>query len=312
MTSPPPSRPDTGPDTRMVAAFVIVALVWGSTWLVIKDQIGAMAAGWTIALRFVLGALGCIVLAGVRGESLWLDWRAQRIALAMGVLQFCANFQFVYRAEAFITSGIVAVLYALLMVPNALLARLFLGQGVSGRFLTGSAIAIAGIAVLLVHELRLAPTGDRVGLGIALALGGLLCASLANVLQGTRAVDGIAAIPLLAWGMVWGALIDGGLAYAMHGPPVFPAEPRFWAGALYLGLVGSVLTFPLYFALIRGWGAGRAAYNGVAVPIIAMLLSTRFDGYRWSLLAALGAALAMAGLLVALSGGRVSTPLPPE
>jgi drug/metabolite transporter (DMT)-like permease len=68
----------------------------------------------------------------------------------------------------------------------------------------------------------------------------------------------------------------------------------------YLAIIGSVVTFPLYFALIRDIGPGRAAYNGVLVPVVAMGLSTLFEGYRWTLLAGAGAALAMAGLVVAL------------
>jgi len=47
-------------------------------------------------------------------------------------------------------------------------------------------------------------------------------------------------------------------------------------------------------------GPGRAAYNSVLVPIVAMLLSTAFEGYRWSLLALTGAVVAFAGLIIAL------------
>ncbi len=75
---------------------------------------------------------------------------------------------------------------------------------------------------------------------------------------------------------------------------------------LYLGLIGSVVTFPLYFRLLQRLGAGRGAYNGVMVPVIAMILSTLFEGYRWSVLAAAGALLAMAGLVLALKARKPS------
>jgi drug/metabolite transporter (DMT)-like permease len=88
---------------------------------------------------------------------------------------------------------------------------------------------------------------------------------------------------------------------------------RYWLGVAYLGLAGSVVTFPLYFSLIRWMGPGRAAYNGVAVPVVAMALSTVFEGYRWSGPAAMGAALAMGGLVIALSGReRVGYPPAPH
>ncbi len=289
---------------RLIAAFSIVALIWGSTWLVIKDQVSVVPATWTVAFRFILAGIAMAGLAALRGESLRLPPSALRLAALIGIAQFTCNFQLVYQSERHLTSGIVAVLYALLMVPNALAAWVFLRQPVSRRFLAGSAIAIAGIALLLVHEYRLAPPEGSILLGVALAFGGLVFASVANVLQATPEARDVPLVPMLAWAMIFGALADVVLALAIDGAPVFDPRPQYWAGLAYLAVIGSVLTFPLYFLLIRELGAGRAAYNGVVVPIIAMALSTLFEGYHWALLAAGGSALAMAGLLVALSGRK--------
>ena len=100
--------------------------------------------------------------------------------------------------------------------------------------------------------------------------------------------------------------IDQPAAFALiiDGPPLFDPSPRYVGGIVYLALIGSVVTFPLYFQLIRDLGPGRAAYNGVIVPVVAMALCTVFEGYRWSPLAASGAVLAMTGLLIALSGRK--------
>lgn len=287
---------------RDLGAFVLVALIWGSTWLVIKDQIGVVPPSWTIAYRFMTATAGMVLLARLRGESLRLEGPALRLALLVGVSQFVANFHFVYRAEHYLTSGIVAVFYATLMVPNALLARIFLKTPVGGRFLAGSAVALAGVALLLLNEYRLAPPGGQVPLGIALMLGGLGAASVANVLQATETARRAAVVPILAWAMGIGTLIDVAFALAVDGAPVFETRGAYWAGVAYLGLVGSVLTFPLYFGLIRTMGPGKAAYNGVLVPVIAMALSTVFEGYHWSALAIAGSVLAMIGLLIALKG----------
>ena len=289
---------------RAIAAFMLVALIWGSTWLVIKHQIAAGPAGWTITWRFALACPFMFLLAWWRGDPLRLSRGGIGLAVLVGLTQFCGNFQFVYRAEQHLTSGLVAVLYALLMVPNALFSRVWLGVRLRPRFLLGSAVAMAGIGLLLLHEYRLAPPTAAVPLGLTLALAGLLCASVSNVLQATEAGRGQALVPLIAWAMLAGAVADAALAFAASGPPVFSASPAFWAGVAYLALAGSVVTFPLYFALIRTMGAGPAAYNGVAVPVIAMGLSTLFEGYRWSLLAGSGAVLALAGLLIALSSRK--------
>lgn len=307
MVSPelsPTSQP-APPSLRTAAAFLLVALIWGSTWLVIKHQMGAgPAAAWTITCRFALACPCMFALALWRGDSLRLSGEGARLAMLLGAAQFCGNFQFVYRAEQHVTSGIVAVLYALLMVPNAVLSRLWLGARVSGGFVAGSLVAMAGIGLLLLHEYRLAPPTSAVPLGLGLTLAGMLCASLANVLQATAAGRRQSLIPMLAWAMLAGTGVDAALAFATSGPPVFSSSLAVWSGTAYLALAGSVVTFPHYFTLIRTMGAGRAAYANVAVPVIAMMLSTLFEGYQWSELAASGAALALTGLLIALWGRK--------
>lgn len=290
---------------RAIAAFVLVTLIWGSTWLVIKDQISAVPASWAVTWRFTLAAVGMFALALLRRERLVLSREAFALAAVMGLFQFFGNFQLVYRAEQHITSGLVAVLFALLLAPNALLARVFVGTQVSGRFIAGSVVALGGIALLLAHEYQAAPAGGQAVLtGLAFTACAIMCASSANVLQATELARRQSVVVLIAWAMVVGVVADALFAWVSAGPPVIDTSPRQLAGIAYLAIVGSVITFPLYFALIRDWGPGKAAYNGVAVPVVAMALSTLFEGYRWTTLAVAGAVLAMIGLLIALSGRK--------
>ncbi|MGV3510920.1 MAG: DMT family transporter [Novosphingobium sp.] len=284
----------------MAGPFFLVALIWGSTWLVIKDQIGSVPPSWSVTWRFIVAAVGMATIALYRRESLRVSNTALKVAALLGLLQFVMNFQFVYRAEHHLTSGIVAVVFGLLIVPNSLLAWFMLKQPVTRGFLVGSAVAGVGIVLLLLHEYRMAPPEGQVLAGMALTLAALLSASSANVLQASPMARGIPMIPMLSWALLFGAMLDGAFALAVEGPPQFDFRPGYVFGVVYLGLIGSVLTFPLYFRLIQRLGAGRAAYNGVLVPVVAMLLSTAFEGYRWSLLALAGSALAMVGLMLAL------------
>ncbi|MDQ3140324.1 MAG: DMT family transporter, partial [Pseudomonadota bacterium] len=90
----------------------------------------------------------------------------------------------------------------------------------------------------------------------------------------------------------------------LHGPPTFENRFGYWAGLIYLGLFASALAFTFYIGIIRAVGPGKAAYSSVIVPIIAMALSTVFEGYRWSMLAVAGGVLAMIGLVIALRARR--------
>lgn len=294
------TRPHALLRPRVALPFLLVAMIWGSTWWVITGQIDDVPASWSVTWRFMLATPCMFALALVTGKSLRIGRNGQILAIFIGLTQFCFNFNFVYRAELHLTSGIVAVMFGMLMVPNAVLGRVLLGQQVTGRFLLGSLVAIAGIVLLLVHEARLSPLGGNIPLGIVLAIGGILSASIANVIQANPTGRALAMASLLAWSMLYGVIADFALAWVTAGPPVLPNDSNYWAGIVWLALAGSVVTFPLYYTIVREIGAGRAAYNAVFVVVIAMLISTFIEGYQWSLLAAGGAILALAGMVLAL------------
>lgn len=285
--------------------FAIVTLIWGSTWIVIRDQLSVVPPSWSVTYRFTVAGVTMLAWALLRGEKLRMDARGVRFAVLLGLAQFVFNFNFVYRAEQHITSGVVAVVYALLLVPNAGLARIFLGQKMGRQLILGSAIAMAGVALLFVHEARLSPVGPaQAWLGIGIAFAGVMCASIANVMQATQTAKAYPMATMLGWAMLSGAAIDAAFAFATVGAPVFDFRPSYGLGILYLGVLGSAVTFSIYFQLIRTIGPAKAAYTSVLIPVIAMLFSTLFEGYRWSALAGGGAVLVVAGLVVALKARR--------
>ena len=252
----PPSEAESLFTPRNFAAFLLVSLIWGGTWLVIRDQIASVPASWSISYRFVIAALGMFALAALRREPLLLAPGGLRWAMLLGLFQFTLNFAFVYNAESYITSGLVAVMFALLVVPNAVLGRIFLRQPITGAFVLGSAIAAIGVALLFAHEWRSSPaTLEEVLLGAALTVGGILSASAANI---TQEMDGAKRQPflaLLAWSMAIGVAINSTFALATAGAPQYDPRPSYALGILYLGLAGSVVTFPLYYGLVQ---IGRA------------------------------------------------------
>ena len=287
----------------VVIPFILFTLIWSSTWFVIRYQLGVVPAQWSVTYRFLIAGAAMAVMARVQGHSLRADAGLLRAALLIGLMQFCVNFNAVYLAERHITSGLVATVFALLLIPNSLLAWAWLGHRVSGRFIAGGAVAVAGIALLFVHEAQDHPAfGAEIGVGILLTVAGLIGASVSNVYQALERVRRYPISVLLAWSMAVGTVIDAAVAWPLTGPPRFDPRPEYWLGLLYLALVASVLAFSLYFPVVRRIGPGKAAWSSVLTPIIAMALSTAFEGYRWSLLAAAGALLAMGGMVVALGG----------
>jgi drug/metabolite transporter (DMT)-like permease len=252
--------------------FAIFTAIWGSTWIVIRDQLGTVPPQWSVAYRFIIASAAMALIARWKGESLGLGRKGLLAALFLGFAQFCVNFNAVYLAERHITSGVVATIFALLLIPSTLLAWAFLGHRPTSRFLWSSLVAIVGIALLFVHEFRQ---------------------------HSSR-----------AWSMAAGALIDIAVALVMTGAPVIDTRPGYWAGVLYLALPATVLTFSLYYPVVRKIGPAKAAYSSVLVPIIAMGFSTALEGYRWTPLTIGGAMLALGGMVGALSRPRAVVAAP--
>lgn len=304
MLQPPQTKPRST-TLGVLVPFGIVTLIWGSTWLVIRDQLGVVPPSWSVTYRFLVASICMAGWALWKRESWRLGARGLAFAAVLGLMQFCLNFNFVYRAEQHVTSGLVSVVFAMLLIPNALFGRIFLGQKLGRQLVIGSAIAMVGVVLLFVREARVDPHGPgQVLAGIGFTLCAILSASTANVMQATPTAARYPMGTMLAVAMLVGASIDALFAFATVGPPVVEHRAAYWLGILYLGVFASALAFPLYFGVLRAIGPAKAAYSSVIVPVIAMMLSTLFEGYRWSGLAIGGAALAATGLIVALRARR--------
>ena len=285
--------------------FIIFTAIWGSTWIVIRSQLGPVPPQWSVTYRFMVAALAMAAIATWKGESLRIGRKGVAAAAFLGFTQFCVNFNAVYLAERNITSGVVATVFALLLIPATLLGWALLGHRPSRRFAWSSLVAVAGILLLFVHELQQHPANSRqIAAGIALTLAGMLGAAVANVTQARPEIRRFPLFALLAWSMAAGAVIDAAIAWVMTGPPVFDPRPAYWLGVLYLSLFASVLTFSLYYPVVRKIGPAKASYSSVIVPIIAMGFSTWLEDYRWTDLTITGALLALGGMAFALRRDR--------
>jgi len=286
---------------QIIVPFALITLIWGSTWIVILGQLGTVPPSWSVTYRFIVAALFMAVYVLITRASLRMGAIGHMLAISFGLLQFCINFNLVYEAERFITSGIVAVSFSLLVVCNAVLSRIFLKVPTSRRFIVGSAIAMTGVALLFYNEFRVMTADLAVVLtGLGFTLVAILSSSVANVMHASSHARAVPVASLLVWGMVYGVIANAVWSWATVGPPVLEMTFGYIAGVVYLGGIASAFAFLLYFGLIRKIGAARAAYTGVITPVIAMLFSTALENYQWTAFAVGGGVLALTGLVVAL------------
>ena len=281
-----------------ISLFSIATLIWGSTWLAITFQLGSVAAEASVVYRFALAALMLAAWCLATGRSLRFPAAQHAWLASQGALLFGLNYLCVYWAEQHIASGLVAVLFSLIVFLNLVGVRVFFATPVNRRTALGAALGVAGVTLLFWRELAGMQT-DALR-GILFGLAATVFASGGNLLAVRNQRRGIPLLPGVAWGMTYGTLTIAIVAALNDIVWTFDPRPGYVLSLLYLAAFGSVIAFAAYLTLLGKIGAARAGYVGVAVPVVALLLSTVFERYQWTLPALAGAALCIAGNVLVL------------
>lgn len=281
--------------------YAIVVLIWGTTWYAIKFQLGVVAPEISLVYRFGLAAVCVFVFARISGSPMRLSWREHRFVALQGLTLFCLNYWMTYLSTQFLTSGLVAVLFTSIILLNLINARFFFGIPVEARVLLAAVTGTLGVALLFLPELE-AAMGDRtVTHGALLALGATYLASLGNMAAMRNTQSGMPVVTANAYGMAYGTAGLALIAFIRGAPVDFDPSWPYVVSLLYLSLAGTSLAFGLYLVLIKRIGPSRAAYTSVLFPVIALIVSTIFEGYRWNVSAFIGLAVLLGGNALALS-----------
>ena len=288
--------------------YAVVVLIWGTTWYTIKFQLGVVAPEISLVYRFGLAAACVFAWARMTGSPLALSWRDHRFVAVQGVTLFCLNYWMTYLSTQYLTSGLVAVLFTSIIFFNIVNGRMIFGTPVEPRVVAAAGAGVAGVALLFLPELQAALGDATVLRGALLALGATYVASLGNMAASRNTRAGLPVVTVNAYGLAYGTLGLAAIAAIRGTPMAFDPRWPYVASLLYLALAGTSLAFGLYLALIKRIGASRAAYTSVLFPVVALTVSTLFEGYRWSVVAVIGLAVLVAGNALAL--GRPAQRMP--
>lgn len=279
--------------------FWIPTLIWASTWHVILYQLVDVPALNSVAWRFALAAAVLWALAVARGEAWRIPLRWHGWLALTGVVQYSINYWSVYEAERHIPSGLVAVLFSLMVFGNALGGWWMFGQRITRRFLGAAACGVAGVALIFWPEVLAAGARPNALLGLGIGLVAVTCACVGNVLTLRLAQRGLPLLPMLAYCMGYAALALFALAGASGSVWRVGTGLAWWLSLLYLALLGSVVAFLLYFKLAQSIGPARAALTGVMIPPIALAVSAALEGWQPTPLSLAGVALCLGSVYVA-------------
>jgi drug/metabolite transporter (DMT)-like permease len=287
-----------------VNLYIVTTLIWSTTWLAITFQLGVVPPAVSIFWRFALSAF--ILLAYARWKSLPLRFSVRdHLCMAVqGFFMFGPSYICVYLAEQFLASGLVAVVFSLIVFWNILGMRVFFSAPIDPMTVLASIVGVVGVALVFWPELENFSTSGSALFGLALAVLGTLIASLGNIAAVQSQMRQIPIVPLNGWGMMYGAIFIGLYAEGSGFTFVFDWSLPFIASLLYLAVFGSVLAFGGYLTLLKRIGPQRAGYIGVAVPVVALSLSTLFEDLQWQASMVVGVLLCIAGNVLILRGAE--------
>ena len=280
---------------QVLLLYGAVVLIWGSTFAAIPYQLGDVAIEVSVAYRFGISAVALAIYAKLSGRRLGLPGSVMPMVVVQSLLLFCLNYLLVYNASAYITTGLIAVLFTTIVLSNAVFERLFFNSRMNRTFYAAAAMGVIGIALVFWPEVSELSLDDTAVIGILLALGSVLSASLGNMAATVNMQKDLPVVALNAWAMGMATLWSLLIAFVLGREITFSTETDYVVSLLYLSVFGSAVAFGCYLALIRRIGPSRAAYCTVMFPIVALALSTVRENYVWTPVAA-------AGILVTLLG----------
>ena len=293
--------------------FVIASLIWGSTFFAITLQLGEVPPAVSVVYRFALASSVLFAICIARGHKIQLPWRTQKWLMLQGVATFGLSYICTYQAEEVVESGLVAVLFALMVFWTPLLGRLFHGTPLAARTWSAGAGATCGVALLFYHAVGTAWHDLQAGgsgkylLGMLLALAATIASSAGSIVVGKVRAQSSNVMLTTAWSMFWGTVMVAIYVVATGQRFVAPPTLSYTLGLLYLALFCSVIAFLAYFTLINRIGPQKAVYIGVITPVLSVLLSIKLEGYRPGPVEFLGMILCLASVAWAL---RAPAPKP--
>lgn len=280
--------------------YAVTVTVWGTSWLAISFQLGEVNLLVSVAHRMALAAVLCAALTWLRRAFVPLAAADHARIFAQGVALFCCNYLFIYAATESLSSGLVAVVFSTMVILNAVGGALFLAQPLRAAVLIGGLLGMVGMTVLFYPELGNLSWSDSRLRALGACFLGTLCASAGNLIAAGNLRRGLTVLTCNSWGMFYGAATLYLAALVLNIPIRVSLTQDYLISLFYLAFVSTVLAFWAYMSLLARIGADRAAYTTLLFPIVALIVSSFVEDYRWSLFSVAGLVLVLAGNWLAL------------
>ena len=280
--------------------YLLIILIWGSSWIAITYQYGIVSEELSVAYRFFIPSMALFAYAFFKGDKLQIKLSYYPMIFLMGSTMFCFNYLFTYYGMNYVVSGLAAVLFSLIVIFNALFERIFFDKKIEKRILVAAIIGIIGIIFLFWPELKNIKNSNQSIIGGLWLFAAVIIASLGNMTAIINTNKDLSIVIINAHAMLCGSILSFMIGLVLKRPIIFEFTSSYIISLLYLSIAASAITFGCYLMLIKKIGSTRTAYITLLFPVVALVISTLIGEYQWTIYAIFGVLLILAGTYLAL------------
>jgi drug/metabolite transporter (DMT)-like permease len=262
---------------KPLIVWLILCVIWSTTWIFIKIGLDDLPPVSFAALRFIVAAvilLPVVLRLKVEAPKTRKDWL---IIVASGILQFFVNYGLLFWGEQRISSGLSAVLQATIPAFGLILARLYIPtEKITFLKIASILIGITGVAVIFNGQFAFG--GEAALWGSVAVVVGAFCAAYASVL--TKAFGGgMHPANMVFWQMLFGLVPLSIVGFSQEGNPLgFNWTAKAVFSVLYLAVLGSITAFWLYYWLLKHMDVTRAMMISLVTPLLAVIIGAASRG----------------------------------
>ncbi len=280
--------------------FIAPAFIWGSTWYVIKFQLGVVNPLLSVSYRFILAGILLLAFCLVSKRELKYSPRAHFLFLLQGIFLFGINYWLVYLAEEHLTSGLISVIFSLIIFGNITFSAIFLKSRITKQNIIGGIVAFTGTILLFKNELLKLAQESVAWPAVAMCVASIIFASLGNIISAYNQKQGLPVLQTNTYGMLYGGITLFIISRLLNIEITFDTRTSYLLFLFYLAIFGSIVAFSTYLVLLGRIGPEKSVYVIVIIPLIAMILSSIFESFTWQKSALIGMPLLLIGNLITM------------
>jgi len=282
---------------KIVLGYIMVCLIWGSTWFAIKLSVGSFTPLASAGFRFIVSALLFFILIKVKRIEIVKDKIAVKLYIMLGFCSFVLPFGLLYWAEQRIPSGLTSILFAVLPISVLIISRVMLPENkITPLQSFGILLGFLGIVLIFSKKLDINLGNDLAGM-LAVLGAGIIQAFITVIMKKYSSHLNPVSLNFFPTLIAGPVLLLLGLAFEDYHKWVFDAQGIL--SVLYLAFFGTIIGFSTYYWLMHKIDIVPISLTSIITPIVAIIIGSVILNEKFTFRDFVGSSVVLIGILFA-------------